>query len=91
MSFQDKTLTCKDCGKTFTFTAGEQEFYQQKGFQNEPQRCQTCRAANKQQRRGARQMHQVICAECGKETEVPFKPTGERPVYCSDCFSKKSR
>lgn len=91
MSFQDKTLTCKDCGQSFTFTAGEQEFYQQKGFQNEPQRCPTCRAANKAQRRGARQMHRVTCAACGKETEVPFKPTGERPVYCSDCFAKQPR
>jgi CxxC-x17-CxxC domain-containing protein len=91
MSFTDKTLTCRDCGKTFTFTAGEQEFYQQKGFQNTPQRCPDCRAAQKSMRRGPRQMHQVTCAACGCQTEVPFKPTGERPVYCSDCFAKNPR
>ncbi len=89
MSFTDKTLTCKDCGKQFTFTAGEQEFYQQKGFQNEPQRCPECRQANKMAKRGPRQMHKVTCADCGQEAEVPFKPTGDRPVLCSDCFNKK--
>jgi CxxC-x17-CxxC domain-containing protein len=88
MSFTDKPMTCKECGKPFSFTAGEQEFYQQKGFQNEPQRCPDCRAAKKSQRRGPRQMFPVTCAGCGVETEVPFKPTGDRPVYCSDCFAK---
>jgi len=34
------------------------------------------------------EMHEVICAKCGKETEVPFKPTGDKPVYCRDCFDK---
>ncbi len=45
--FTDKTLTCRDCGKEFTFTAGEQDFYAQKGFQNEPTRCPSCRADRK--------------------------------------------
>lgn len=44
---QDKTLTCKDCSATFTFTIGEQEFYAEKGFTNEPQRCPDCRQAKK--------------------------------------------
>ena len=48
MSFADKTLTCRDCGTAFTFTAGEQEFYAQKGFENEPTRCSSCRQARKQ-------------------------------------------
>lgn len=48
MSFEDKTLVCRDCGNSFTFTAGEQEFYEQKGFTNEPQRCRDCRQARKQ-------------------------------------------
>ncbi len=52
--FADKTLTCRECGAEFAFTAGEQEFYEQKGFQNEPQRCPDCRAAQKSMRRGAR-------------------------------------
>jgi hypothetical protein len=50
MSFEDKTITCTDCKSTFTFTAGEQEFYQTKGFTNEPKRCTSCRRANKERR-----------------------------------------
>ncbi|HBK86173.1 MAG TPA: zinc-binding protein [Firmicutes bacterium] len=93
--YSDKTLTCRDCGKEFVFTAGEQEFYATRGFQNEPSRCPECRAARKAQNnngggmRQPREMHTVICAECGKETQVPFKPSGDRPVYCQDCFQAK--
>ena len=107
----DKTLTCRDCGTTFTFTEGEQAFYAQKGY-SEPQRCPDCRAAKKASRSGGgygnygdsygngsyggggggygreRVRTQVICANCGKETEVPFVPRGDRPVYCSDCYSQ---
>lgn len=49
MSFADKTITCRDCGMDFVFTAGEQEFYASKGFVNEPTRCPSCRQARKQQ------------------------------------------
>lgn len=90
----DKTLTCKDCGAEFVFTANEQAFYQEKGFENEPQRCPSCRAARKQQSRGgnsSREMYPAICANCGIETTVPFKPTSDRPVYCKDCYQKQSR
>ncbi|GAC1353467.1 MAG: zinc-ribbon domain containing protein [Herpetosiphon sp.] len=52
MSFADKTLTCRDCGTAFTFTSGEQEFYAQKGFDNEPTRCTSCRQTRKQSRDG---------------------------------------
>lgn len=45
----DKTLVCKDCSKEFVFTEGEQEFYQEKGLTNEPQRCPDCRKAKKTQ------------------------------------------
>ena len=83
---QDQTLTCRDCGKQFTWTAGEQEFYQQKGFTNPPSRCQDCRRNKKQQVRGNRQMFNVKCANCGKDAQVPFEPKGDRPVYCNDCF-----
>ncbi|MBE6084457.1 MAG: zinc-binding protein [Selenomonas ruminantium] len=91
MAFEDKTLVCKECGKEFTFTAGEQEFYAEKGFENEPARCRDCRDKRRRSRDGgeARQMFKVICAECGKETEVPFEPKNDRPVYCRDCFNKK--
>ena len=94
MSFQDKTLTCSDCGATFTFSAEEQEFFQSKGYTNEPKRCPSCRQARKAERYGSgsfgarRQMYPAVCAECGKDTEVPFEPREGRPVYCSDCFSK---
>ena len=87
--YQDKTLVCKDCGQEFTFTAGEQEFYAEKGFQNEPARCKSCRDARKANRRngnGRRELHPAVCADCGAETQVPFVPRDDRPVYCSDCY-----
>lgn len=93
MEFQDKTLKCKECGCDFVFTAGEQAFYAEKGFENEPARCRDCRTARKRSREGAditapaREMHEVVCASCGVTTQVPFKPRNDRPVYCRDCFN----
>ncbi|HSK69244.1 MAG TPA: zinc-ribbon domain containing protein [Candidatus Limnocylindria bacterium] len=95
--YTDKTLTCRDCGTQFSFTASEQAFFAEKGFTNQPGRCPSCRATNRNGggSRGAgsrggygqeRQMHDVVCAECGRNTQVPFLPTSDRPVYCSDCF-----
>ena len=97
MSFADKTLNCVDCGSSFTFTAEEQEFYDSKGFVNEPKRCLPCRQSRKSQRSGGgsygarRQMYPAVCATCGKDTDVPFEPRNGRPVYCSDCYSKQSQ
>jgi len=94
MSFEDKSLQCSDCGATFTFSAGEQEFFQSKGYTNEPKRCSTCRQTRKSERYGngnnsaSRQMFPATCAECGKNTMVPFEPRGDKPVYCSDCYRK---
>ena len=100
MAYQDKQLQCLDCGAPFTFGAEEQEFFAEKGFTNEPKRCPTCRTARKANRqqsggggggygdRPPRQMYPVVCAECGKDTEVPFQPRGDKPVYCSDCYNK---
>ena len=91
MAFQDKTLQCSDCGNSFTFSSAEQEFFQSKGYTNEPKRCPACRQARKTERTGGaktRQMFAAVCAECGKETEVPFEPREGRPVYCSECFNK---
>ena len=85
--FEDKTLTCKECGKEFIFTAGEQEFYAEKGFQNEPQRCKECRDARKNASRAQREMFKTTCAQCGKEALVPFQPNSDRPVYCSECYA----
>lgn len=94
--YEDKTLTCRDCGAQFVFTAGEQAFYAERGFQNEPSRCKTCRDARKATRNtGAtgepREMFETVCAECGKPTKVPFIPKSDRPIYCSECFAARRR
>ncbi len=94
MNYEDKTLTCQDCGQQFTFSADDQSFHAMKGFTNEPKRCDSCRQARRSERNGGysqgqREMHTVVCAECGKDATVQFKPSGDRPVYCSDCFSKQ--
>ena len=86
--FEDKTLVCKDCGKEFVWTAGEQEFYASRGFENQPQRCKACRDARKNATRGERQMFDAVCASCGKACKVPCQPREDRPVYCSECFAK---
>ncbi len=95
MAYEDRTLTCVECGAEFTFTADDQEFHATRGYQ-EPKRCPTCRQARRSQRGGgggyggggARTMYDAVCANCGAETQVPFLPRQDRPVYCSDCFSK---
>lgn len=90
MDFQDKTLVCADCGKEFVWTASEQQFYKEKGFDNPPKRCPEDRAAKKARMngdRGPRQMYEITCAECGKKDMVPFQPKGDRPVYCREHFA----
>ena len=90
MALKDKTLTCRECGQEFTFTAGEQEFYMSRGLLNEPRRCPECRAARRRERRGGygdlRRVYSTVCAACGVETTVPFEPTEGRPVYCKECY-----
>ena len=103
MSFQDKTLTCSDCMKSFTFSTEEQEQFQSRGYMNEPKRCPECRQARKSERyensgnrsRSSgysydqqRERFPAVCSDCGKETTVPFEPRQGRPVYCSDCYRK---
>ncbi len=88
-SFQDQQLVCKDCGNTFVWTAGEQEFYQQKGFTNPPTRCPDCRAKKKAAAYGQRKQYTITCSNCGKQDTVPFQPRGDRPVLCRDCFAKQ--
>jgi len=101
VSYTDKTLTCADCGTSFTFSADDQSYHAQKGYTNEPKRCPACRAARRSEERGGgsyggggyssapRQMFTVTCAQCGKPAEVPFEPRNDRPVYCRDCFAKR--
>ncbi len=144
MSFVDREIACLDCGQPFLFTAGEQEFYDRKGFKEEPKRCKPCRDARKARRnarpplgvaqgsaapiasqgdavdddignraanvgrsaparavdaggrpprRGGdrfdRELHDAVCAQCGAQTRVPFRPVAGRPVYCRDCFGAR--
>ncbi len=89
MNHQDKTLVCKECGQEFVFTASEQDFYEEKGFTNEPQRCKPCRDSRKNNGRPQREMFDAVCADCGKTCKVPFQPREDRPVYCSECFSNQ--
>lgn len=84
--YGDVELKCEDCGQPFIFTAGEQQFYAEKNFQNQPKRCKVCRDARKQ--RTHNEMFHSVCAQCGREAVVPFKPTEGRPVYCSECFAQ---
>ena len=92
MDLADKSLVCRDCGREFIFTVGEQEFYLSRGLQNEPSRCPECRASRRSERRGgygeSRRSYTVICASCGKEATVPFEPREGRPVYCKECYAQ---
>lgn len=125
--YTDRAIVCVDCAQEFTFSAGEQEFYEQRGFTEPPKRCGACRAVRKAQRqstsysnggssgtygssfggyagagyssdlggempyreRREREMFDAVCAECGRTARVPFRPTGARPVYCSECFQNR--
>jgi CxxC-x17-CxxC domain-containing protein len=146
--YTDRSIACADCGQEFTFTAGEQEFYAQRGFTESPKRCPSCRQIRKAQRnrgdgggrsdgyggsgdgggysdsayssggygngggysgsgysasggysaggyssgygeRRSREMFEAVCANCGKTASVPFRPSGSKPVYCSDCFEAR--
>ena len=98
MEFQDKVLKCVDCGADFIFTAGEQLFFHDKQFKNEPKRCKACKSKRVAvlgagPNNGASTYTKVetrtTCSQCGKETTVPFKPTQGRPVFCRECFQQR--
>jgi CxxC-x17-CxxC domain-containing protein len=98
MEFQDKMLKCIDCGADFVFTAGEQLFFHDKQFRNEPKRCKACKnkrvsvlgAIPSLPRSGyAKVETRATCSQCGKDTTVPFKPTQGRPVFCRECFQQR--
>ena len=100
MVMQDRTLVCRDCGVSFTFTVGEQQFYQSRGLLHDPARCPGCRTARRRTGGGGggagagagyrsdqpRTFYPAVCAACGASTEVPFEPRQGRPVYCRECF-----
>ena len=87
--YEDQNLVCEDCGKEFVFSAGEQEFYAQKGLVNVPKRCPECRKIRRQKSR--RKMYDAVCSECGAATKVPFKPIEGKEIYCKECFLKKQQ
>ena len=96
MEFQDKVLKCVDCGADFIFTAGEQLFFHDKQFKNEPKRCKNCKGKRAQalglpQNGGNYQRVETkaVCSGCQRETTVPFKPTQGRPVFCRECFQQR--
>jgi CxxC-x17-CxxC domain-containing protein len=93
MQYHDKVLTCVECHSQFVFTAGEQIFYAEKGFKNEPKRCKNCKSKRAEPfsgtRSGPRAVTVTVCSQCGKETTVPFKLTQGRPVYCLQCFQQR--
>jgi CxxC-x17-CxxC domain-containing protein len=95
MEFQDKSLHCVDCGTEFIWTAGEQLFFADKNFKNEPKRCKGCKAKRAARPTPAgpiareRVETTTNCSACGKETTVPFRPTQGRPVFCRECFQTR--
>ena len=95
MEFQDKVLKCVDCGQEFVFTAGEQLFFHDKQFKNEPKRCKPCKSKRASMLGSVppgaypKVETRTMCSNCGKETTVPFKPTQGRPVFCRECFQSK--
>ncbi len=91
--FTDKTLICRDCGNEFVFTAGEQEFFAEKKFLNEPQRCMSCRKRRKNStgEKDSAVLYEVVCSRCGEIEKIPFEPRHDRPVYCSLCYRKIQR
>jgi CxxC-x17-CxxC domain-containing protein len=96
MEFQDKVLKCVDCGTDFVFTAGEQLFFHDKQFKNEPKRCKSCKSkrvavlgAASHAQAHVKTETRTTCSNCGKETTVPFRPTQGRPVLCRECFQQQ--
>jgi CxxC-x17-CxxC domain-containing protein len=99
MEFQDRILQCVDCGADFVFTAGEQLFFHDKQFKNEPKRCKACKSkrvavlglapVRQSFQPRAKVETEAVCSQCGKQTTVPFRPTQGRPVFCRECFRGK--
>ena len=90
MEFLDKTLKCVDCSNEFVFTAGEQLFFHDRQFKNDPKRCKQCKAKRAAGGTGGvRSETRTVCSQCGAETTVPFKPTQGRPVLCRQCFQQR--
>jgi CxxC-x17-CxxC domain-containing protein len=92
MQLQDQTLKCRDCGKSFVFSARDQEFFAQKGFTNVPTRCRDCRNLRKKNPQDAggsnkdKSLYKITCKNCGKVGEMATEPRKPGDVLCSECF-----
>lgn len=86
--YTDKIIICKDCGEEFVLTAGEQEFYEEMGFETHPRRCKRCRNRLKHnnRRKSAGILYEIVCSKCGKVDTIPFEPRHDRAVFCSECY-----
>lgn len=93
--FDNRYLTCRECGAEFVFTTDEQAFFLSKGFENQPTRCPTCRIVRRTQSNletpsniGNPQIFEVPCQQCGNIAQVPFQPDGRKPVLCRECTER---
>src|SRR5450631_2515555 len=91
MSFADRDVLCVGCGVMFVFSAGEQQFFQEKGLVNEPKHCKQCKAKRDVAKGRLRIETHVTCSECGSNTTVPFKLTQGKPVLCRACFANRPK
>ena len=91
---ENQKLKCQNCGQEFVFTAGEQKFYQDKGFEP-PKRCPECRkkrkspGSYKDEKKPQGGLYTIECAQCKKTSQVPFQPRSNKPIYCAQCFEKR--
>ncbi|MGH2456837.1 MAG: CxxC-x17-CxxC domain-containing protein [Candidatus Limnocylindria bacterium] len=104
-TYTDKTLICADCSQEFAFSATEQQFFADRQFSEPRRcpACRAIRKASRGESSGSyggggggygggygqREMFTATCDGCGGEARVPFRPTGTKPVYCSNCFSTR--
>lgn len=90
----DKTLVCVGCKEQFTFSASEQGFFKERKLEHPPKRCFQCRK-ERREKRGSRpvvsqnDVYPITCSDCGKADTVPFKPHGDKPVYCRPCLHRR--
>ena len=90
----DNKIVCSVCAMAFELSEDEKVFYEKMRFIHAPRRCRICRGAEnalKSAVKPERIMYNAICDKCGEETQLPFKPTGDKPVYCRACFAARNK
>ena len=88
----EEKMLCAVCGAEFAFEEEEKEMYARMGFNKGPMRCKACRGTQKALESAVKppkETYTALCDACGKETQLPFKPKGDKPVYCKACFLKQ--